>query len=156
MRIAEEQALTEKENNGRPRSNQPQQLGGTSSIHIFYVLLTVGLVLATLLLTFVHRGYSFRCPPCPRSLSWVFLHSPSCSPYIRSLGHHPRADFRRGLLSCASSACHLTMELSAALRTPRYHVSVIVAAVDHNAVSTPNPKGQCSVECWVAWTSPRS
>ena len=51
---------------------------------------------------------------------------------------------------CASSLCHLAMKQSAASTTPRYHFPLFLAALGHNTVSTPNSKGEISVDPSVA------
>ena len=48
------------------------------------------------------------------------------------------------------------MKHSAASTTPRYHVPLFLAAVGHNTVSTPNTKGELSVDLSVARNTLRS
>ena len=46
----------------------------------------------------------------------------------------------------ASSLCHLAMKQSAASTIPRCHFLLFLAALAHNNVSTPNRKGELSVD----------
>ena len=45
------------------------------------------------------------------------------------------------------------MKRSAASTTPRYHFPLFLAALGHNTVSTPNSKGELSVDPSVPWNT---
>ena len=109
---------------------------------MFYFL--VGLMpcypLGHLLPTFVHHRFPSTPPGRPPlRISYIGFSasSPVAPPPPVSLG------------------CHLTMKYSAASKIPRYHSPAFFAAVDHNAVSTPNTKGATSVDPTAARNSLR-
>ena len=149
-----------KEDKGRPRLNQLHQLAA----QVAWTCSTscVGLVpcypVCHLLPTFVHRS-SPSTPPVPPLLAFPwssFLPLLLLPPLPPFPWIPPTPDARRCLLSSASSSCHLTMDRSAASRTPRYHFPAFFDAVDHSAVSTPSTKGASSVDPSVARNSRRS
>ena len=109
-----------------------------------------------LILASVHREFPSTPPPPMSSvgLPSIPLVAPACP---HSLGHHPTADARSFLLSCASPSCHLTLYRLASSRTPRYHSpAFFAAAVDRSAVSASNAKVECFVDPSVAHNFSRS
>ena len=112
-------------------------VGGTSSIGMFYLQVTVEpaascypLSAISFLLSPTAVSLLFLLlPPLPAFALSGFLPLLSCClPSPHSLGHHAHtmADARRCLLSGASSSCHLTMNRSAASRTPRYRFPALM------------------------------
>ena len=106
-----------------------------------------------LLPTFVHRSFYslLSVPPLP-----AFPWSGVLPPLFPFLWTPPTANARRCLPRCVVSSRYLTMYSPADSRTPRYHFLAVFAAVDHNAVSAPKPKGESSTHPSVARNSPRS
>ena len=105
------------------------------------------------------------CPVCHLLPTFVYGSFPSTSPVplhsrIPLVGFPPTPlslDTTHG--GCAAlptqlslSSCHLTMNCSAASRTPRYNSATCWL---HKAVSTPNTKGGSSVDPSVARNPPR-
>ena len=101
--------------------------------------------------TAVSLLFSYLSPPSPHSLGRVSFHL--LSPFLWT---PPTANARRCLPRCVVSSRYLTMYSPADSRTPRYHFLAVFAAVDHNAVSAPKPKGESSTHPSVARNSPRS
>ena len=60
----------------------------------------------------------------------------------------------RSQLFSASLPCHLVMKRSAPSATPRHHFPLFLASLGHNTASTPNSKGELSVDPSVAWKYP--
>ena len=119
MKITEDRAKKGKENKGTSRSHQLQQqlVGGTSSIiGMFHFICRPGGTLlpclCRLLAIHTSTAVSLLLP------LWPSFPPPPWAP--------PTADAPRCKLNCASSSCHLTMNRSAASRTPRYHFSAFL------------------------------
>ena len=126
--------------------------------------------------TFVHRGFA-STPPVAPSAPIPLVGFPSTplvappapiplvgfpsAPPVAPLPPIPLDTTHGGCAALSTQPCLVLSPLhhesfGCAPRNPRYHVPVIIAPVDHSAVSTPDPKGECSVDPSVARDSLRS
>ena len=91
---------------------------------------------------FIHlQLYQYGCSPPPR---------PPGSPWLLLLAQ------QRCQLFSASPLCHLFMKRPAASTIPRCQIPLFLAALGHSTVSTPNSKGELSVDPSVAPNTLRS